>query len=77
MFMSRSIVSCVAAVCFVASSAFADPQPRMKEALEALRAAKVALEAATPNKGGHREKAIEHTQIAIDQVVKGIEVADR
>ena len=56
---------------FVAGRASAD-QPHMQAALEHLRAAKVELEAATPDKGGHRRKAIALTNDAIAQVERGI-----
>ena len=46
-------------LCLAAPLAFAEPQPKMKEALEHLRQAKAALQAATADKGGHRVKAIE------------------
>jgi hypothetical protein len=47
-------------------------QPAMKAGLEALQIAKGHLQAATPDKGGHRVKAIALTQAAIDEVKKGI-----
>jgi hypothetical protein len=53
-------------------SASAEPQPRMREALDSLRAAKASLEAADRDKGGHRAKALELTQAAINQVEAGI-----
>jgi len=53
-------------------TASAEPQPRMHEALEDLRAAAAALEAADHDKGGHRVKALEHTRSAIAQVEAGI-----
>jgi hypothetical protein len=53
-------------------SASAEPQPRMREALESLRAGARALEAASHDKGGHREKALELTRGAIAQVEEGI-----
>ena len=56
----------------VASAPVAD-QPRMKEALELLRSARSHLNNATADKGGHRAKAIEYVDRAIDQVEKGIE----
>ena len=56
---------------FVAGRASAD-QPHMQAALEHLRAAKVELAAATPDKGGHRAKAIALTNDAIAQVERGI-----
>ena len=61
----------VLATGFLAGRASAD-QPHMQAALEHLRAAKVELEAATPDKGGHRAKAIALTNDAIVQVEKGI-----
>jgi hypothetical protein len=61
----------VLATAFVAGRASAD-QPHMQAALEHLRAAKVELEAALPDKGGHRAKAITLTNDAIVQVEKGI-----
>ena len=60
-------------MCLAAPLAFADPQPKMKEALALLRDAKAALQAATADKGGHRVKAIEKVDEAIVQVEKGIE----
>jgi hypothetical protein len=60
-------------LCLSAPFAFADPQPKMKEALQLLRDAKAALQAATADKGGHRVKAIEKVDEAITQVEKGIE----
>lgn len=48
-------------------------QPHMEAALDKLRSARSNLEAATDDKGGHRVKAIEHVNKAIDEVQKGIE----
>lgn len=59
------------------TSASADPQPRMHQALDALRTAATALEAATHDKGGHRAKALEHTRAAIRQVEAGIRFDNR
>ncbi len=50
-------------------------QPRMQAALQALAHAKEAAEAATPNKGGHREQAIQLIQQAFDAVNNGIQYA--
>jgi hypothetical protein len=61
----------VLATAFVAGRASAD-QPHMQAALEHLRAAKVELDAATADKGGHRAKAIALTNDAIAQVERGI-----
>jgi hypothetical protein len=45
----------------------------MAAALEHLRQAEEALQKASPNKGGHREKAIELTHQAMAQVEQGIQ----
>jgi hypothetical protein len=47
-------------------------QPHMQAALEHLRAAKVELDAATADKGGHRIKARKLTNDAIAEVERGI-----
>ena len=62
----------LAAISF--SSAFAR-QPHMEAALNHLREARASLEKATPNKGGHRERAIELINQAIAQVEEGETVA--
>jgi len=56
---------------FVAGRASAD-QPRMQAALEHLRLAKVELEKADRDKGGHRENALRLTRDAIAEVERGI-----
>jgi uncharacterized membrane-anchored protein YhcB (DUF1043 family) len=61
----------VLATGFLAGRAAAD-QPHMQAALEHLRAARAELDRATPDKGGHRAKAIALTNDAIAQVEKGI-----
>jgi hypothetical protein len=58
----------------VAVSAWAE-QPKMRDALEHLQAARAALQDAKENKGGHRENAIELVNRAIEQVQKGMEHA--
>jgi hypothetical protein len=52
-------------------------QPHMIAALEALKKAKVELEVAEHNKGGHRERALELVHKAIEQTRKGIEAGER
>jgi hypothetical protein len=47
----------------------------MQEALEHLRAARAELQRAEPNKGGHRERALEAINHAIVQVEEGIRFA--
>ena len=48
-------------------------QPRMQTALDKLQSARANLEAATEDKGGHRVKALDHVNKAIDEVKRGIE----
>jgi hypothetical protein len=73
---NRIFVACVLALIFltgcIAGRLSAD-QPHMQAALEHLRMAKGELEKADEDKGGHRVKAIKHTNEAIEQVEKGIE----
>jgi hypothetical protein len=61
----------------LASSVMADPQPNMRAALTKLRAAHNSLERATPDKGGHRVKAMELTKAAIAEVEAGIKHDNR
>jgi hypothetical protein len=51
-------------------------QGNMEHALSSLYQAMASLKQATPNKGGHRERAIQLIQQAINQVQQGIEFAD-
>ncbi|HSY52528.1 MAG TPA: hypothetical protein VLC46_27250 [Thermoanaerobaculia bacterium] len=57
---------------FVAGRASAD-QPHMQAALEHLRLARIELEKADRDKGGHRENAFRLTKDAIAEVERGIE----
>ncbi|GGF86769.1 hypothetical protein GCM10007301_53350 [Azorhizobium oxalatiphilum] len=50
-------------------------QPFMEAALGSLQAAKANLIKAEPNKGGHRERAIELVNQAINQTEQGIAFA--
>jgi hypothetical protein len=50
-------------------------QPHMQNALAALQNARSELVAAEPNKGGHRERALDLVDRAIDQVQQGIAFA--
>ena len=52
-------------------------QPHMIAALEALKKAKMELEVAEHNKGGHRVKAIEHVNQALEQTRLGIEEGEK
>lgn len=51
-------------------------QPHMHAALHHLEEAKKELEMAAHDKGGHREKALDLTQSAIQEVRAGAEFAD-
>jgi len=53
-------------------TAQADPQPHMHAALSALKTARQQLEKASPDKGGHRVKALALVKDAIVEVEKGI-----
>jgi hypothetical protein len=59
------------------NDASADPQPRMRDALGHLEAARTALQEATSDKGGHRAKAVSLTKQAIKQVEAGIRFDNR
>ena len=50
-----------------------EPQPHMREAMEALRSAEHHLNAATGDKGGHRVRAIQLVNQAEAEVQRGIE----
>ena len=52
-------------------------QPHMREALEALQAARHHLEQAEPDKGGHRVAAIKAVDNAIRHTQEGIGYANR
>lgn len=65
----------VAAGIAFASAAEATEQPHMDRAIEHLRQAKHALEGATHNKGGHRQRAIELIDEALVEVRRGKQAA--
>ena len=50
-------------------------QPNMQAALGSLQAARAELVQATPNKGGHRERAINFVDAAISETRAGISYA--
>ncbi len=54
----------------------APDQPHMQSALDHLNQAKSNLQAANPDKGGHRLKAIDYVNQAINEVKKGIEAGE-
>jgi hypothetical protein len=47
-------------------------EPNMQNALQALESAHDWLQRATPNKGGHRERALRFVEQAINEVRNGI-----
>ncbi len=51
-------------------------QPHMIAALDHLKAARIELEKAEHDKGGHRVKALEFVDRAIEQTKKGIEAGE-
>ena len=71
--MRRTVIA--ALVAFVLGGftqhAFAEP-PKLDEALVHLRYALAALNAAPDDKGGHKARALELTQKALEQVNQGI-----
>lgn len=66
----------VAAVLAGSCEARAD-QPHMEAALDALKAARTQLDAATADKGGHRGNALRLVKQAIAEVERGIDFAKR
>ena len=70
----KTLVIGVALALATAGLALAD-QPHMKNALTALQKARQELGAAKENKGGHRQRAIELVDKAIDQVQQGMDFA--
>lgn len=52
-------------------------QPHMTESISLLQSARSELAAATPNKGGHRERALTLIDQAISEVRDGIAFAGR
>ena len=76
--MLKTIAAFVVALSLsLPTAAFAEPQPHMKAALEHLKKAKESLEKATADKGGHRAKAIELVNQAIEQTEKGVNFDDK
>jgi methylthioribose-1-phosphate isomerase len=66
----------VAAALAASTEARAD-QPHMEAALDALKAARTQLDAAAPDKGGHRGAALRLVKQAIAEVERGIGFARR
>lgn len=72
--MRRTLIAATAAFFLggIANHAYAERQPRMRDALAHLERALTSLKNASPDKGGHRVKAMELTEHAIVQVREGI-----
>ena len=66
-----TLIPVVALLLAMAAPVFA-AQPNMHDALGHLRAARAALARAEQNKGGHRERALEHVDAAIRETEAGI-----
>ena len=60
---------------YVAGCATGSGQPHMKAAVDELRAARQELNAANSDKGGHRVRAVELIDEAINEVQAGMEYA--
>lgn len=60
----------------ISVSVWAEKQPHMRGALESLKRAKVQLEKAVPDKGGHRAAAMKLVDQAIEEVKAGMEFAN-
>ncbi|HYD05533.1 MAG TPA: hypothetical protein VEC60_07400 [Reyranella sp.] len=77
--MSRSSlissVVCLLAGAAIGGSAVYAAQPHMTNALGLLQSALTELQRATPNKGGHRERAIGAVERAIQETRQGIAFA--
>lgn len=67
-------VAALPALGFVAGQAMAY-QPHMQNALERLRSARAELSAAAADKGGHRIRAIDYVDRAIEETRAGIAYA--
>ena len=70
-----SSTACLVAGTVIGASIAYAAQPHMVNALEMLRSARAELQHANPNKGGHRERAIEAVDRAINETREGIAFA--
>lgn len=72
----RAVLVSAAAFLLGACAARHVRQPHMHQAIELLRGARLELENATADKGGHRVAALQLVQQAIDEVRAGIQFDD-
>jgi hypothetical protein len=70
-----SSLSCLIAGAVVGASIAYAAQPHMVSALELLQSARTELQRATANKGGHRERALNAVDRAIQETREGIAFA--
>ncbi|QSQ20144.1 hypothetical protein JY651_33410 [Pyxidicoccus parkwayensis] len=72
--MRRTLVAATAAFLLggFVNHAYADRQPKMRDAVAHLERALTSLKNASADKGGHRVKAIELTEAALNEVREGI-----
>lgn len=66
-----------AGAALLSQPAQAENQPHMRAALESLRNARSRLQQATPDKGGHRNRAINLVEQAINETQAGIAYDNR
>lgn len=73
--MRRTLIIAASTFCLgcFATQAYAERQPHMRDAMASLKSAFDSLEKATPDKGGHRVKAMELTKQAMEEVKAGME----
>ena len=69
------LVSAFSAGALLSAGVAIAQQPNMQNALSQLQAARASLLAARPNKGGHRDRALDLVNRAIVQVEAGIAYA--
>ena len=63
-------------IAFSADAAVSN-QPNMQSALASLQSSRSYLEKATPDKGGHRIRALSLTNQAVNEVILGIRYANK
>jgi hypothetical protein len=68
----KSSIACIVAGAIGGASLAMAAQPHMVSALESLRAARAELVRSEANKGGHRERAIQAVDRAIEETRSGI-----
>ena len=74
-FTLLSSIACLIAGAAIGASAVSAAQPHMSSALELLQSARSELQRSTANKGGHRERAINAVDRAIQETREGIAFA--